>query len=230
MNPAEIRRLVEMQNRSYQLLRWVAEAVRKGFIRFETAHKYSTFTDVAQDWLQEHYLNIPERARWPSRHDLSEFCAFFSTYLSNSFDLIQDPGKRLYSPAGHCFCPMCSWFVEAPNLQPKKLRPVDKKRAQMMRIAAIENLAAARGRSIAEADLIDLLQDRTVFESASLLAYGVDLTQRVKGIANGPAVLALWRGFAWNEAGSPKPGFRLDADLIIAAESQWLELIDGLEQ
>ena len=31
-------------------------------------------------------------------------------------------GKRLYSPDAHCFCPLCSWLIDAPHLKTKKLR------------------------------------------------------------------------------------------------------------
>ena len=59
--------------------------------------------------------------------------------------------------------------------------------------------------------------------------YGYDLLQREKGIANGPAVLALWRTFAWNESGSPKRGFRLEAEMIAEAETRLLALLPGFD-
>ena len=75
-----------------------------------------------------------------------------------------------------------------------------------------------------------MLEDRQTFEDASLLAYGYDLRQREKGIANGPAVLALWRGFAWNESGSPKHDFRLKAKMITAAEERLAALLQNIRQ
>jgi hypothetical protein len=99
----------------------MAQAVADGFINFETAHTYSTLPEAAECWLLEHYLNIPDNAR-PAREELAAFCAFFSTYLTNSFDLISNPGKQRYSPDAHCYCPICSWLVNAPHLKPKKIR------------------------------------------------------------------------------------------------------------
>src|SRR5262245_27156544 len=84
---SEMRRLVDMQHRSYLLLKWVAKAVTEGFIHFETAHDYSRLAEAAEGWILGHYLNIPENAR-PPRDDLPGFCNFFSTYLSNSFDFL----------------------------------------------------------------------------------------------------------------------------------------------
>ena len=83
-NPTQMRRLVDMQQRSYLLLKWIAKAVREGFVSFEAAHDYSSFPEAAEEWIQGHYLNIPENAR-PERHDLNVFSRFFSTYLENSY-------------------------------------------------------------------------------------------------------------------------------------------------
>lgn len=228
---AEISRLVDMQQRSYDLLKWLADAVKKGFVQFDVAHEYSTFPAAAEAWIIGHYLNIPPKAR-PSREDLGPFCAFFSTFLTNSFDLISTHGKHLYSPDAHCFCPWCSWLIDAPNLHTKKITLADKRRAQKMRLNALMNLGAQFSLDVAQAELNKALGDRQVFEDASLVAYAYDLPLREKGIANGPAVLALWRAFAWNESGSPRHDFRLEAESIIAAEHRLAALVKrlGLKQ
>ena len=228
LNQPEIRRLVAMQHRSYLLLKWMAKAVSEGFVNFETAHDYSTLPEAAKGWILGHYLNIPDNAR-PSREDLTTFCAFFSTYLTNSFDLVSNPGKQLYSPGAHCFCPMCSWLADAPNLKTKKVQSADKRRAKKMRVNALLNLAAAHRLSVNEKGIVELVDDPKTSEDTSLLAYGCDLLQRGKGIANGPAVLALWRGFAWNQSGSPKREFQLKAKLIGDAENRLLALLQQLQ-
>lgn len=125
---------------------------------------------------------------------------------------------------------MCSWLVDAPNLKTKKVQSNDKRRAQKMRTNALLNLAAEHRLNTSENEIAELLDDRQTCEDASLLAYGCDLLQREKGIANGPAVLALWRGFAWNESGSPKHGFRLKAKLIVEAENRLVALLQDIGQ
>ncbi len=227
LDQREMRRFVDMQRRSYLLLRWMGKAVSEGFISFTTAHDYSTLPEAAEGWIRGHYVNIPDDAR-PPLEELPVFCAFFSTYLTNSFDFIAKPGIRLYSPGGHCFCPMCSWLVDAPHLKAKTVRPADKRRAETMRRNVLLNMAAKLGLNVGEDEIRRLLSHRATSEDASLVAYGYDLRQRAKGIANGPAVLAVWRGFAWNESGSPKQDFRLKAKLIVAAEERLLELIEAI--
>ncbi len=92
------------------------------------------------------------------------------------------------------------------------------------------NLAAQNGLNCRKDEIEESLNNRQLFEDACLVAYGIDLFQRENGIANGPAVLALWRGFAWNEAGSPKHGFRLKAKLIADAADRLLALPRDIDQ
>jgi hypothetical protein len=213
-----------MQRYSYQLLRWMAKAVEEGFIQFETAHNYSSLPEAAEAWILRHYENIPPRARVP-RQDLADFCAFFSTYMQNSFDLVANPGKQLYSPDAHCFCSMCSWLVNAPNLKTKKVGPSDKRRARNMKAAAIRDIAAEHAVDLTDERVDAIVDDPLLREAVSLVTYGHDLLRRMKGIATGAAVLALWRGFAWTETGSPKKGFRLNADVILHAEKELSDVV-----
>ena len=228
-NLAQLQRLVDMQQRSYRLLKWMANAVTEGFVNFDTAHDYSELPVAAEAWIRIHYQNIPPNAR-PANEDFAPFCDFFSTYLTNSFELISNPGQQRYSPDAHCFCPMCSWLVDAPNLVTRKVQSSDKRRADTMRRNACLKLAIVNEIEVDEGVLNEMLQTRLAFEDASLVAYADDLIQREKGIANGPAVLALWRGFAWNETGSPKHGFRLKASLIVEAEERLFNLLQGSER
>ncbi|OYP30324.1 hypothetical protein [Rhodopirellula sp. MGV] len=215
----ELQALIDLQQRSYRLLRWVADGVDRGFLSFSTAHRHSSLPGSAQEWLREHYQNIPENAR-PDPHEVERFCAFFTTYLTNSFDLHQAPGQRRYSPDAHCFCPMCSWLVDAPHLQTKKLSNRDKRRAHNLRITAIKHVAVDLGEPLEDQGIQSILDTRDGTVDASLIAYGFDLRKRIKGIATGPAILSLWRSFAWHESGSPNPEFELQAEMFVQAELQ----------
>ena len=224
----EMATVVDLQQRSYRLLRWVATAIREGMINFQTAHQYTSIPDSAESWILGHFDNIPPNAR-PKRDQLKTFALLFSTYLENSFDLISDPGKRLYSEGAHCFCPICSWLIDAPNLKPKKLAARDKRRAMKMRASAVLQLSIDNKMKVTEFQIDELLAIRANSEDAALVAYGLDLLTRQRGIATGPAVLALWRGFAWHESGAPKPNFELTPELILDAEQRLVQRLKNLE-
>jgi hypothetical protein len=213
----QMSRAVGLQARSYELLQWVSSAITKGFVSFKTAHHYASAASAAEEWITRHYLDIPERAR-PAIEDMKDFCGLFSTYLENSFELVSDPGKRLYSPDAHCFCPLCSWLVDVPNLKARRPAPTDKKRAQRMIHDALDHLVSKQDVWLEEKHREAILKDTSLREHLALLAYGHDLLRRMKGNAVGPASLVLWRMFAWLPSGSPKKKFKLSAEMFLQAE------------
>ena len=214
----EVLRAVDLQRRSYELLRWVASAISKGFISFNAAHSYTSVSSSAEAWIQRHYHNIPEGAR-PPHADLKDFSGLFVTYLENTFDLARNPGKRLYSPGGHCFCPMCSWLADAPHLKTKTPTTRDKNRARKMMLDVINCIALENSLRLSDKTTGAIVNDPNIREELALCAYGTDLFRRMRGVAMGAAALVLWRNFAWLPTGSPKKKFELTADLILDAET-----------
>ena len=219
LQPDSLSKIVDLQQRSFLLLKWLADAIGEGFIRFETAHDYSSMPAAGEAWIREHYLNLPERLR-PEQEDVGVFSAIFSTYLKNSFDLHADPGKRLYSEDAHCFCRFCSWMIGVPRLQPKKLKPADKKRAQTMIADTLRRMASQHELEISDRKYDEVLANPDLREALAMTTYGYDLLRRAQGAPSGPAVLHLWRSFAWVLGGGPKKKFRLNAVDICAAEQQ----------
>ncbi len=213
----EVERAVRLQACGYQLLRWLEKALSDGFITPEAAGAYATSEDAAHAWLDKHYFNLPENAR-PARSDLRAFGNLFSTYLDSTFDLDANPGKRLYSPDAHCFCPICSWMVQKPHLRAKTVRARDKRVAERMKRRFILRLAADRHISVADQVLDDILRDPKLRDPVGLCAYAADLLERLEGRAAGAASLALWRTFAWSPQGSPKKKFVLTTDAVMVAQ------------
>jgi len=213
----EVERAVRLQTCGYQLLRWLEKALSDGFITPEAAGSYTTSEDAAHAWLEKHYLNLPPNAR-PALPDLRAFSNLFSTYLDSTFDIDANPGKRLYSPDAHCFCPFCSWMVQKPHLRPKTVGAGDKKVAERLKRSFILQLAANCGISASDKLVDDMLGDPELREPVGLCAYAADLLERIEGRAIGAASLALWRTFAWTRQGSPRKNFVLTSDAIMVAQ------------
>ena len=212
----QVERAVALQARGYQLLRWLEKALADGFIAPEAAHAYATMEQSTLAWIDRHYMNLPSAAR-PEREDLPAFSRLFSTYLTNTFDLDESPGQRLFSPDAHCFCPLCSWMVRVPHLRPKKVSTADKKRAESMKRAFVRHLAGTIDAAVSAEAVETILTDPTHREAVGLATYADDLLKRLDGIAVGAASLVLWRSFAWTPQGSPKKGFTLTAESIMLA-------------
>jgi hypothetical protein len=225
----QVEQAVELQARSYKLLQWLEKAFDDGFISPEAAHVYGSVEASAHSWISKHYWNLPDAAR-PEPDDLPAFSKLFSTYLQSTFDLEANPGQRLYSPDGHCFCPSCSWMVRVPHLRPKKLTATDKAAADSMKRGAIGALAIHAAAAVSEQHIEVTLRDRELRETIGLYTYARDLLQRMQGIAVGPASLALWRSFAWTAQGSPKKGYTLSAAAILSAQQDILEHLAELSR
>jgi hypothetical protein len=212
-----IERAVELQRTSYRLLRWLTDAIERGFISFTAAHRFTTLPEAFTAWVEEHHAGLPPDTR-PTAGDLPAFAHLFTTYLEGSFDLVEDPGQRLASWQHHCFCPLCSWLVDIPRLQPKQITRHARRRARDLEAIAIRQLALELDVALADDRVAAIAADPALREARALVAYAHDLLRRMKGISEGTVSLALWRGFAWRAEGSPKQGFELTAAAILDAE------------
>ena len=94
-----------------------------------------------------------------------------------------------------------------------------------MKFATIRDIAAEHAVTLTDEEVDAIVDDPRLREVISLVTYGHDLLRRIKGIATGPAVLSLWRGFAWTDAGSPNKEFRLNAHQIVHGESELSDVV-----
>lgn len=222
----EITSAVDIQRRSYRLLRWVGDAIKRGFIRLERAHQYSSEADAAQAWISEHFASLPHDCRPPARtgEEFRRFATFFASYLLTSFDLLEDPGVRAASGCG-CYCPICTHLVAVPHLKAKKLHPGDKRRAEDLKRSYLEELALENSLSFEPERVSAILNDPALSRDAAVATYGVELLRRCRGHSSGPAVLALWRQFAWRPTGSPIRDFELQASAILEAQDRLVKAL-----
>jgi hypothetical protein len=219
----QLEHAIEIQGRAFKLLQWLAKAIREGFVPLTKAHDVADAAHAAKAWIEGHYHNLPFDCR-PEQSELEEFANFFGSYLDTSFDIVEAPAERYVSECD-CFCAMCRRLANPQHLKAKSLTKVDKNRAAKLRVRRIEMLALEEGLPFKEPLVHELLQDADVRRSASLSAYGSELLERLNGFSDGPAVLALWRDFAWNQNGSPNRDFKLKTKLITDAEKALIVLL-----
>jgi hypothetical protein len=225
-NIAELKRAVNIQKRAYLLLKWMNTAMVKGFITTDTAHKYTTASEVAFEWIERHYENLPINAR-PERNDTDELSAYanmLSTYMLTSFNIEEEPIKL--TTIG-CKCPMCIAFASSSHLRLKKLTSEDKKRAKKLKINYLKKLALHCEKSLDDNLAREIAENPNYKETLAMATYADQLIQRVRGHIEGPALLALWREFAWDVKGSPKKHFDLNESDILKCEQDLINIIPG---
>lgn len=224
LNRQEISEAVDLHQRSYNLLIWLSTAISKGFIHFDRAHDYLDEAEAAAGWILGHFDNLPADCRPEQRDQLKPFAQFFATYLTTSFDLARVPGTRLESWCG-CYCSICASLMIASHLKTKKVSRRDKQRAKNLKVAVVQNLANELGTYLEQDQAEKLIDSHTSATDVATVAYGHQLTERVRGSSKGPAVLALWREIAWEKTGAPKKEFKLDAEDILRAEQSLVNAI-----
>jgi hypothetical protein len=196
----------------------------KGFIPDTREHEDTDVSASAFDWIEQNYLNFSEEAR-PDRRHLREFANFFGTYVTSSFDVIDQPGTRLHSD-WRCYCEFCSHIVNAPHLQPKKLSKRDKIRANELMVARVTVLALVEHVALKPEAATSIVQDNETRRFAGYSVYGYWLIKRTEGITDGSSILALWREIAWHPTGSPIKNFKLQYKDFMAAEES---LVDAMQ-
>lgn len=229
--PDELRLALDIHSRSYKLLRWLSRAVDAGEIpipRAVSSRHANDVTAATLDWIEPYHLMFPPEMR-PASGTLREFAAFFGTYLTSSFDLTEHPGVVLRNQYdSSCYCPICARLVSSSHLKPKKLTASAKKRAITLMLDRLIELAHEHSVKMTISDAEKLIAKPECRVAAAYSAYGYWLIQRTQGLTDGPSILAIWRHFAWSDAGSPRKEFRLQYEDIQKSEDLLLTSIREL--
>jgi hypothetical protein len=213
--PDEVRRAVELQRASHALLRWMVDAAPAWGAT--VTHDERALPVAIAAWLERDGAWLGTVVAEADRPAIANLLA---SYLETTYAYDPAPGERLYSPSNHCFCELCSWMIALPRLRPRGLARADKLQARALRAATVHALARALGCPRSDAEVEAMLDEPALREDLALVAYAHDLARRIAGHPTTAASLALWRGFAWTAAGSPRKGFQLDADAILASEQR----------
>ncbi len=206
---------------------WISDAINKGLIQPSRAAHHSSVPDAATEWLRSNYYHIPGDLRPPKR-EIEEFAAFFSTYLTSSFDVIERPGtKGEGRTPTWCRCELCMRIVNAPHLQTKKLYARDKRRADFLMCECVSELATDNDLDIGDKLAERIVTDQNTRRFAAYITYGHWLIRRLSGESDGPAILALWRLIAWDPRGGMRRGFTLQLNDFKDAEKALLSAIQN---
>jgi hypothetical protein len=220
--PDELRFAIDIHSRSYKVLRWLGRAIDLGEIpipRVISSRHVDDVTAATMDWIEPFHMSFPQEMR-PSPDKLREFAAFFGTYLTSSFDLINHPGVVLRSEfGGTCFCPICARLVAGSHLKAKKLTSSDKRRSILLTLDRLVELAHEHDLTIKTSDAEALTANPEHRIAAAYSTYGYWLIRRTKGMTDGSSILALWRQIAWTDAGSPRKDFKLQYEDFAESES-----------
>ncbi|TWT37986.1 hypothetical protein KOR34_29520 [Posidoniimonas corsicana] len=204
---------------SYRLLLWISRSLESGLLQPSRAGRHYSGAEAAALWIESNLRFIPAELR-PPPDELEEFTAFFSTYLTSSFDVVveqPDPcgGIRVI---GYCDCQVCRRIQNASHLRAKRVYARDKRRAALLMAECLTLMAMAHKIETTDERIENLLSHPSTRQQAAFLAFGHWLVRRLSGDSDGPAVLALWRMIAWDPRGGMRRGFVLGLGHFRSAE------------
>lgn len=213
---------IRIQSKGYKLLQWMESALQRGFIAPERVSHGAEDKAAVVTWLERHLANLPPQAR-PTQEEIEPLGLFFSTFLNTTFHLKAEPGMRLQPGICGCFCPMCSWMVQRPHLQTRKVGRREKLSARKRMLGTLAQWRLELGLDHRpDAELESLVEDPELRADLALCTYLLDLERRLEGRSKGAATLALWRMLAWNANGSPIKKFKLQSDRVLEAQERIL--------
>jgi hypothetical protein len=225
LDPVELREAVLLQQKSFELLRWVRANLRKQTLNFSVAHQATSTAEASREWVQRNLPNLPPAMR-PDASQMDKFAHLFSSYLTTSYVLNESPGMRL-SPECGCFCSYCTYLARADHLQIRS--PPKSARRDAIELKRLFLTVTAEGLQLSpSAETIDALITKCgpqFVEALAQATYGRELVRRMQFASQGDGVLVLWREFAWDRNSSLKANFKLTADGILEAEQK---VIQGL--
>ena len=215
--PDELARVVNLQGKSYRLLRWVGDSLQSGTLSFGVVHDTLEWSDAAREWVGRNRDSLPLDAR-PLPGELDAFAHLFASYLSTSFDLAAQPSVQKVSTTG-CYCRFCTTLVAANRLRVKTPDRKAAQKARQMKELYLSALASETGTTLPYPALDALLSDPTLAEEIAWATYGREIVRRSQFASQGEGVLVLWREIAWDKRGKIRKNFALSAERILRAEA-----------
>lgn len=222
-DPDQLGRAIRLQQKAFNLLKWLKARVNKDVVTVQRAHDVLDSASAARYWIEVTLPSIPRTAR-PDPDEIDGVANLFASYLTTSFELTETPGSARVTECG-CYCSICSYWGRAPYLKARKTTDRDKRKAQELMADTVQELAWAGGRELDRAELAKVASDQSLRRDLALVTYARHLMRRLQGGAGSPALLVVWRAFAWKAGGGRDREFALTAEIILTAESRLMELI-----
>lgn len=224
---AAIEHALGVHKRALAALRALSDAVFAGMAITPSAHVEVDETAAAADWLRRNVHLVPTEARPTDPHQHEELARVVAALLVSSFDVIANPREVGVPDSGGCTCPLCLRMVAAPNLRAKKLRSSDQQRADELVADHIGALGGDAGAALTTEDCGALAAREDLRESLALSTWAEHLVRRIAGDADGPALLALWRRFAWTRTGAPKANYAVTSGDVERSRTTILAAIEA---
>jgi predicted RNA-binding Zn ribbon-like protein len=130
-------KVVQLQQRSFRLIRWLNQAMRKNIVSFNEIHEAMSAAQASETWLRRSFNNLPPETR-PEPEDIPIFASLLASCLTTSYEVVETPKPM---KRGLCSCGWCSYFVSGNHLKVRKLNDRAKEQAETLKRIYLESLS-----------------------------------------------------------------------------------------
>src|SRR5688500_20267991 len=109
-DPTALAHAIEIQHKSYGLLRWISKAIDDGRLPAQFATRHAEGPESAVEWVRRYHGVFPRDVQVAS-DDIHAMANFFWTYVYTSFDVVRVPGTRREFETVCCSCELCVRLV-----------------------------------------------------------------------------------------------------------------------
>jgi hypothetical protein len=216
-----LRRTLQLQRKSYELLRWANQALKERRLKFADLHSNMSTWEAARSWIERNRSSLPSLAR-PDPDQIDEFAHLFASYLITSFRVAKQ--RRI---SDGCDCSFCSFLVAVPHLQAKAPTKLDCEVARTLKLVALQRLAEELELPLFAEETENFLREHPEIErDLALVTWALEVLRRGEFRGQGEPVLALWREIAWKE-NHPDRKFEPTPERVLSAEAR---IADTLEK
>jgi hypothetical protein len=218
-----LRTTLELQRKSYELLRWTNQALKAGRLRLLRSHEGTGPAEAARGWLARNLSSLPPGVR-PGEGELEELAHLFASYLTTSFRVAST--RRL---SDGCGCPLCSRLVAGEHLQARTPTKLDRAVAERLKLSTLEALASQLELPLLPVDFgpgAGWTPARA--RDLALVTWAHELQRRGEFRGQGEPVLALWRQLAWKDDRPDKRRLSPSVEEVLQAEGrlgEWLKVL-----
>jgi hypothetical protein len=194
----EIERVLDLQQRAYNLLLWISEQARhQPDLLNESNIEKLRYAQDCDEWVRHMMGIFPEKLR-PSEADISAFAHLLSSFFNTSFH-VETVNESNWSGRYSSYetwvttklVPGAPKSDKGPAAK-KRAKEKDRQSAHNLQLIVLEELAFENDIDLTRAQIETIAADSAIAEPLNLWSYAHELMRRSQFASQGAAVHQMW--------------------------------------
>lgn len=229
MTREELNRVLDLQNKAYNLLLWIDDQARHqpDLLSEKNIEAWRSVASC-KDWIRRMIGTVPRDLR-PEENDIAAFSHLVSSFFNTSFRVdnvqqsayVHEKHFEAWQVIGHVrkLVPGAPALANKTPAERKRIRQKGEESARHLQLIALEELAIENDVDLSREQLETLAQQSEIQDALNLYSYAHELVRRSEFASQGAAVHALWNTM------DKKTRQKLSTEVIWQARESLLEAV-----